>query len=69
LVTNRESATTRYRLDYVTGTRVIEYKLSLHSGESFRQVQQVGEGVASAWLYRGSSKTAYRHVWIGVPQG
>lgn len=69
LITNREGATVRYRLRYRTGSSVSDDKLTLKPGDSYRHVEPVRRGAASARLYRGSSTLSYRHVWIGNPAG
>jgi hypothetical protein len=69
LVTNREEATVRYRLVYATGASTTTHAIELRSGGSYRRVEPVHAGAASATLYRGSSKAPYRHVWLGEPDG
>jgi uncharacterized membrane protein len=67
LITNREWATTRYRVVYATGSKTARRAITLEVGASYRRLVPVSGGAASVALYRSSH--AYRHVWIGDPQG
>lgn len=69
LVTNQEGVTVRYRLVFRSANRRIEYNLRLKPGRSFRRVELLRAGAGSARLYRNSSNTLYRRVWIGDPSG